>query len=185
MKLELVLTMKIVDDFVHFGMPYPSPVLLYAKMEGEDLGERFMCMTSGRHEGTWGMVPDCCNSQTLHWSALNLLNNKLYWCSFKCYSLMFLVKILQEGPYDSSSGTTPSRLFSCMSSLVPRPHPHREARVHGVGTRLPHVCLISCMWFLLPGLPILAYCNRSKTGGGNSLGTSLAIVYDCCLTKRL
>ena len=52
MKLELVLTMKIVDDFVRFGMPYPSPVLLYAKMEGEDLGERFTCMTSGRHEGT-------------------------------------------------------------------------------------------------------------------------------------
>ena len=34
--------------------PFPPPVfdhLLYTKMEGEGLGERIMCMTSGRHEG--------------------------------------------------------------------------------------------------------------------------------------
>ena len=34
--------------------PFPSPVfdrILYAKMEGEGLGERVTCVTSGRREG--------------------------------------------------------------------------------------------------------------------------------------
>ena len=34
--------------------PFPPPVfdrILYAKTEGEGLGERVTCVTSGRHEG--------------------------------------------------------------------------------------------------------------------------------------
>ena len=55
---------------------FPPPVfdrILYAKTEGEGLGERVTCVTSGRREGTGyrvrvdtrGAVPDRCNSQTL------------------------------------------------------------------------------------------------------------------------
>ena len=48
---------------------FPPPVfdrILYAKTEGEGLGERVMCVTSGRHEGRHGgAVTDRCNSQTL------------------------------------------------------------------------------------------------------------------------
>ena len=49
--------------------PFPPPVfdrILYAKTEGEGLGERVTCVTSGRREGRHrGAVPDRCNSQTL------------------------------------------------------------------------------------------------------------------------
>ena len=45
--------------------PFPPPVfdrILYAKTEGEGLGEIVTCVTSGRREGTWvdtrGAVPD-------------------------------------------------------------------------------------------------------------------------------
>ena len=65
----------------------------------------------------------------------------MYWCSFKCYSLMFLVKILQEGPYDSSSGTTPSRLFSC---LVSSPDPTLTRR-HAWGRHETTSCLPDIM----------------------------------------
>ena len=48
---------------------FPPPVfdrILYAKTEGEGLGERVTCVTSGRCEGRHrGSVPDHCNSQTL------------------------------------------------------------------------------------------------------------------------
>ena len=50
--------------------PFPPPVfdrLQYAKTEGEGLGERVTCVTSGRREESEdGAVPDRCNSQTLH-----------------------------------------------------------------------------------------------------------------------
>ena len=55
--------------------PFPPPVfdrILYAKTEGEGLGEKVTCVTSGRFEGTHrvdtrGAVTDrcICNSQTL------------------------------------------------------------------------------------------------------------------------
>ena len=37
----------------------------------------------------------------------------------------------------------------------------------------PHDYLMSCTWLFLPGLPCLAYCKQSKTGGGNGLGMRL------------
>ena len=92
-------------------------------------------------------VPNHCNSQTLHWSASSLPNNELYWrCPSNVNSLKFLDKILQEGPQDSSSGTTPlmSTPTSTWINLSPRPSPS-----------------------------VFAYCKWSKTGGGNGLGTRL------------
>ena len=45
-------------------------------------------------------MPDCCNSQTLHWSASSLPNNE-------CSGLQSLDKILQEGPQNSLQALPP------------------------------------------------------------------------------
>ena len=121
-------------------------------------------------------VPDRCNSQTLHWSAMNLQNNKLYW---RCLSNVTF----------SSSWTKRTSMFFVG---------HRPSCVY------PHVYLTSCTWLFLPGLPpfdrlqyaktereglgervtsVFAYCKRSKTGGRNDLGTRLEAdtTYQECL----
>ena len=69
---------------------------------------------------------------------------------FERYSHKFLDKILQEGPQDSLSGTAPS----CLPS------------------HLPDVMQVTVSLRLSPS--VFAYCKRSKTGGGNGLGTRLA-----------
>ena len=57
-----------------YASPAPRPIsppvfdrILYAKTEGEGLGEKVTCMTLGRCEGRHerGAVTDRCNSQTL------------------------------------------------------------------------------------------------------------------------
>ena len=92
--------------------PFPPPVfdcLQYAKIEREGLGDRVTCLTSGRHEGRC----EGGGAQSLQLTnfALISLESTEQWAvlmvSFECYSLKFLDRILQEGPWDSSSGTTP------------------------------------------------------------------------------
>ena len=80
----------------------------YAKTEGEGLGERVTCVTSGGREvitrgGRWPIVV----TQTLRWSASSLPNNEVYWHCLLNVSFKFLDKILQEWSQDSSSGTAP------------------------------------------------------------------------------
>ena len=87
--------------------PFPPPVfdgLQYAKTE---VWEKESCawrQVDIRVDMRPLKVPNRYNS---HWSASNLPKHELYWLSFKRYSLKFLDKILEEGPQDSSLGTTP------------------------------------------------------------------------------
>ena len=89
-----------------------------------------------------GMVPDHCNSQTLHWSASNLPNNELYW---RWRTPRFFV-----GHHPTR---LPSRLPDIMDmTLSPRPPPSifayckrsKTGGRDGLGTRLgPGLCSLA------------------------------------------
>ena len=64
--LYLTVSAELMINISLVPRPFPPPVfdrILYAKTEGEGLGEKVTCITSGRREGR--QVPDRCNSQTL------------------------------------------------------------------------------------------------------------------------
>ena len=99
---------------------------------------------------TRGAVTDRCNSQTMRWSASSLPDNKLYWhCLLNVTVSSSWTKYYKKDFKILRQVPPPSRLPSHLPdvmhmTLSPRPSPSD-----------------------------FAYSVRSKTGGGNSLGTRL------------
>ena len=92
-----------------------------------------------------GAVSDRCNSQTLHWSVLNLPNNELYWrCLSNITALSFWTRYYKKDLKILHQAPPPS----CLPSHLPD-------------------------FFSQASPSIFAYCKLSKTGGRNRLGTRL------------
>ena len=92
------------------------------------------------------MPPDHCNSQGLCRSALNPLNNELYWC---CFSNAGVLSPWTEKVLEILRGATPPPPI-CLPLLF-----------------------IMSLWLWLNFPSIFAYCKWSKTGAGNGLGRTL------------
>ena len=150
--------------------PFPPPVfdrLQYAKMEGEGLGERATCVTSGRREGRRerGSAQRRISRCFLYViSCLRTWDHNVR----KTVSIQLVAWLTQGWSTQSLWVTTighrpPSRLPSRLPSCLPD---------------VTHVTLSPS-----PSPSIFAYCKRSKTGGENGLGTRL--LTDCIPTGNL
>ena len=146
------------DDLASFPGRSRLQFLIACSIQKRGLGEGVTCVTSGRHEGRCeGAVPDCCSSQSLHWSvyqttsctdaSFRMLQSQVLGQDIIRRTLRFFVG---HGP--------PSRLPSHLPdithvTLSPTPSPSVFIALFPGRSRLQF--LIACKLFL--------YCKRSKT----------------------
>ena len=127
--------------------PFPPPAfdrLQYEKTEGEGLGERVTCMTSGRHEGA---VPDegSCDPS----------------CSIYLVQKLETVTFERQCQYSSLFGRFEADQPESLSYNDRAPPP----------SCLPDVMHVTLS--PKPSPSVFAYCKRSKAWGGNGLETRL------------